>query len=377
MSRQCLRLLLVALVLLVFVVPVTAQDEDVPVIGFMQLVSHPALDAGRDGAVAVLNEAGYVDGENARFIFANAEGDIPTLATITQNFLDEEVDIIIATSTPALQAAYSATQDLEEPLIIFNVVTSPYAAGVGEASCIHPAWVIGSQALAPYAETVPLILEVAPEAESVGYIFNSAEANSVASTEIVLPLIEELGLTIEIQNVANSAEVSTAAEALASRGVDVFFVATDSAVVAGLEALVSVANDNGIPIVASDPSSALRGAVVAQGLDYTQEGRDAGRLAVAYLAGELDPATTAYSRQTTNLLAVNVDVAEQQGATLSDELLARAGIILQGGETTMAEMAEMDAEAMLEADAAFLEGLACTEELIAEQQAELDASADE
>ncbi len=377
MSRKILWMLVLVFVVMAFSLPAAAQDEDVPVIGFMQLVSHPALDAGRDGAVAVLNEAGYVDGETARFIFANAEGDIPTLSTITQSFLDEGVDIIIATSTPALQAAYSVTQDLEEPLIIFNVVTSPFAAGVGQASCIHPAWVIGSQALAPYADTVPLLKEIAPDAETVGYIYNSAEANSVASTEIVLPMIEELGMTVEIQNVANSSEVGTAAEALASRGVDVFFVATDSAVVGGLEGLISVANENGIPIVASDPSSAIRGAAVAQGLDYTQEGRDAGRLAVAYLAGELDPAMTAYSRQTNNLLAVNMDVAEEQGATISDDLLARAGIVVQDGETTMAEMAEMDEDAMMEADVAFLEGLACTEDLIAEQQAELDAAASE
>ena len=376
MTRKLFLLLLVVLVAGALGANALAQDEDLPVIGFMQLSTHPALDAGREGAIEVLNEAGFVDGETAVFLFGNAEGDIPTLSTITENFIDEGVDVIIATSTPAMQAAYSVTQDLGEPVIIFNVVTDPYAAGVGEASCIHPEWVIGSQALAPYADTVPLITEVAPEAETVGYIYNSAEANSVASTEIVVPLMEELGLTVEIQNITNSSEVATAAEALVSRGVDAFYVATDSAVVAGLEGLVAVANENGVPIIASDPSSASRGAVVAQGLDYQQEGRDAGRLAVAYLNGELDPATTAYSRQTTNLLAVNLDVAEAQGATVSDDLLARAGAVTENGETTMAESAGMTEEEMAEADAAFFEALACTEEIIAEQQAELDAESE-
>ncbi len=376
MTRKLFLLLLVVLVAGALGTNALAQDEDLPVIGFMQLSTHPALDLGREGAIEVLNEAGFVDGETATFLFGNAEGDIPTLTIITENFIDEGVDVIIATSTPAMQAAYGVTRDLEEPVIIFNVVTDPYAAGVGEASCIHPSWIIGSQALAPYADTVPLILEVAPEAETVGYIYNSGEANSVASTEIVVPLMEELGLTVEIQNITNSSEVATAAEALVSRGVDAFYVATDSAVVAGLEGLVAVANENGVPIVASDPSSASRGAVVAQGLDYHQEGRDAGRLAVAYLNGELDPATTAYSRQTTNLLAVNLDVAEAQGATVSDDLLARAGVVTENGETTMAESATLTEEEMAEADAAFFEALVCTEERIAEQQAELDSQSE-
>lgn len=364
-----------ALLLLVFLlaVPVLAQDDmdEMPVIGFMQFVSHPALDAGRDGAIEVLEAAGYVDGETARFLFGNGEGDIPTLTTIADNFVDEGADVIIATSTPALQAAFGATFDLEEPVVIFNVVTSPYAAGVAQASCIKPPWVTGSQALAPYADTVPLIFEIVPDAESVGYIYNTAEANSVANTEIITPIMAELGLTMEIQEVATSADVPTAAEALVSRGVDVFYVATDSTVVAGLEGLIAVANENEIPVIASDPSSAPRGAVLAQGLDYTQEGRDAGRMAVAYLNGDIDIATTSISRQTQNLLAVNLDAAEAQGVTVPDSLLERAGMVVRAGETEMNENPlMMDAEA----DQAFLDALFCSEERIAEQQAELDAA---
>ena len=372
--EQTMRKLLILLLLLVLAVPAMAQDDDdMPVIGFMQFVSHPALDAGRDGAIEVLEAAGYVDGETARFLFGNGEGDIPTLSTIANNFIDEGADLIIATSTPALQAAFAASADIEEPPVIFNVVTSPYAAGVADTACIKPGWVTGSQALAPYADTVPLIFEVVPEAENVGYIYNTAEANSVANTEIIAPIMEELGLNMEIQEVANSSEVPTAAEALVSRGVDVFYVATDSTVVAGLEGLIAVANENEIPVIASDPSSAPRGAVLAQGLDYTQEGRDAGRIAVAYLNGEIDIAETGISRQTQNLLAVNLDAAEAQGVTVPDSLLETAGIIVEGGEQTMVEAEMMDPEAQAEADAEFISNLFCSEERIAEQQAELDA----
>lgn len=349
-----------------------AQD-DVPVIGFMQFVSHPALNAGRDGAVEVLNAAGYIDGETARFIFANGEGDIPTLATIANSFIDEGVDLIIATSTPAAQAALNATLPLEGPPVIYNVVTSPYGAGLAQKECVHPAWITGTQALAPYADTVPLIFDIVPDADTVGYIYNTAEANSVANTNILLPLFEELGLTAEIQTISASAEITTAAEALVSRGVDVFYVATDSTVVAGLEALIQVANENEIPVIASDPSSAARGAVLAQGLDYMQEGRDAGRIAVAFLAGELDLATARISRQRTNLLAVNLDAAAEQGVTVPESLLERAGIIIEMGETRMAEPTMMSDEERAEADAAFIAGLVCSEEEIAAQMAEIEA----
>jgi putative tryptophan/tyrosine transport system substrate-binding protein len=375
-------LLLLMLFIAAFALPALAQDEelpeDAPVIGIMQFVSHPALDAGREGAVQVLNEAGFVDGETARFLFGNGEGDIPTLTTIAQSFVDEGADIIIAVSTPAAQAAYAVVGELEGegPAVIFNVVTSPYGAGIAQASCIKEPWITGSQALAPYAETVPLIFDIVPDADTVGYIYNSAEANSVANTEIITPIMEELGLTMEIQSISASAEVPAAAEALIEQGVDVFYVATDSTVVAGLEGLIQVANDNGVPVIASDPSSAVRGAVIAQGLDYMQEGRDAGRMAVAYLNDDLDIATTGISVQKTNLLAVNLDAAEAQGVEVPQELLDRAGIVIEGGAETRPEPITMSDQEQADADAAFFEGLLCTEEKIAEQQAELDAAAE-
>lgn len=351
-----------------------AQDEELPKVGVFQFVSHPALDANRDGFIDTLAAGGYVDGETVDLVIANGEGDIPTMNTIAENFVfDEDVDLIMAISTPALQAAFNVTSDFEAPPVIFSSVTSPYVAGVADAACIKPGWVTGSQALAPFEQTVPLIFDLVPEAETVGYIYNTAEANSVANTDIIVPIMEELGLTMEIQEIANSSEVPTAAEALVSRGVDVFYVATDSTVVAGLEGLIGVANENEIPVIASDPSSGARGTVLAQGLDYYQEGIDAGRMAVAYLDGELDIETTSISRQQGTLLAVNLDAAEAQGVELPQELLDRAGIVIEGGEVTD-NSAELRPEDLMTDAETFLGDLTCTEEIIAEQQAELDAA---
>lgn len=367
MIQRKFRVLLL-LLLVMAVVPGTVQTasaQKIPVIGFMQFVSHPALDAGRTGAVEALNAAGFVDGTTAKFLFANAEGDIPTLTTIAQSYVDKNVDLILATSTQALQAAYKVTKGTEGPPVVFNVVTSPYAAGVADDACHHPKWVIGTQALAPYADTMPLIFKVKPDAKVIGYIYNPAEANSIASTKIITPLADSLKLKLEIQTVSNSSEVGSAAEALVSKKVDVFFVATDSTVVAGLEALVKVANDNRIPLIASDPSSAQRGAAVAQGLDYHQEGLDAGRIAAAILNHKLDVATAKINRQTTNLLAVNLDSAATQGITIPDDLLAKAGLIFKGGQNTAKLAPTLSATQMANEADIFMKALICTPEELA------------
>lgn len=243
----------------------TAPAAALPVVGLMKLVSHPALDAEQQGVKDALAAAGFVDGETVILQEANAEGDIPTLTTIAQKFVDDGVALIVTTSTPALQAAFNATKDLAGPPIVFNAVTSPYAAGIATAADDHPAWVIGIQALAPVEDALALIPQLMPDIKTVGYIYNPSEANSVVNTEIAVPAAEALGLTLEVTQISNSSEVQTAAEALAARGVQAFFVSTDSTVVASLEALIKVANDNDLPLFANDPASAQRGAAVEIG----------------------------------------------------------------------------------------------------------------
>jgi len=150
-------------------------------------------------------------------------------------------------------------------------------------------------------------------------------------------------------------------------------VATDSTVVAGLEGLIGVANENEIPVIASDPSSGARGTVLAQGLDYYQEGIDAGLIALAYLDGETDIAETGISRQTGTSLVVNLDAAAAQNVDVPESLLEQAGTVIEDGEA-MSNTEMPMGEALLENREMFLEGLQCTPERIEEQQAELDAA---
>lgn len=306
-----------------------AAEGDLPVVGFMKIVSHPALDAEQQGVKDALAEAGFIEGETVTFLEGNAEGDIATLTTIAQRFVDEGVDLIIATSTPALQAAFNVTQDAQYPPIVFNAVTSPYAAGIAAAPDDHPSWVIGIQALGPIADAIALIPAMLPDVTTIGYIYNPAEANSVVNTEIAQPAAEELGLTFEVATISNSSEVQTAAEALVARGVQAFFISTDSTVVSGLEALVKVANDNDIPLFANDPASAERGAAVALGLDYYQDGLDTGALAVGILKGELDIAATPIVEQLAGSLAINTAAAAEQGLEVPQEYIDQAATIFE------------------------------------------------
>ena len=98
-------------------------------VGICQLVQHVALDAATQGFIDALNEAlpGQVEFSNQ-----NASNDIPMCSTIVNQFVSEEVDLILANATPALQAASAATIDI--PILGTSITEYGVALEVNNSS---------------------------------------------------------------------------------------------------------------------------------------------------------------------------------------------------------------------------------------------------
>lgn len=78
-----------------------APAEEAYVVGICQLAPHPALDQATQGFKDALTEA---LGDKVTFKEGNAAGDTPTCATIVNGFVADNVDLIMANATGALQA---------------------------------------------------------------------------------------------------------------------------------------------------------------------------------------------------------------------------------------------------------------------------------
>ena len=68
-----------------------------------------SLDAAYEGFVAGLAEAGFVVDENLTIDFQNAQADQSNMVTISERFVKNKVDLILAIATPAAQAVAAAT----------------------------------------------------------------------------------------------------------------------------------------------------------------------------------------------------------------------------------------------------------------------------
>ena len=288
------------------------------------IVEHPALDAVRDGVKEALAAAGYKEGENLKFLYESAQGNPATAAQIARQFAGEGPNVIVPISTPSAQAVVSSTRDIP---VVFTAVSDPLGAQLVKDMDKPGGNVTGLSDLSPVAEHVALIKEILPNAKSIGYLYNSGEANSVSLLAVLKTQAEKAGLTVVESAATKSAEVQGAARALVGRA-DVIYIPTDNTIISALEGAVAVAEEAKLPLFTADTDSVSRGAVAALGFNYHDVGKQTGDVVVRVLKGE-NPGDIAVKVAAGTDLVINKAAASKMGVTFPESVLGRATRVIE------------------------------------------------
>jgi len=292
-------------------------------IGISQLLTHPALDATREGIIDGLAEKGYVEGDNLEIDYQNSELDMSLVATIAQQFVSDKVDVIVCIATPNSLAAASAAEGTEIP-VVFSAITNPVGEGMVSGWDSHPDQnITGVSDMISVADDVDLIVEIVPGVETIGNIYNAGESNSVFLAEKLIEACDALGIEVVESTVSTSADVLAAAQSLVGR-VDVIWVGTDNTVVSGLEALIGVCEDNQIPFFPSDDPSIERGGIACWGFDYYDIGYQTGEMVARMLDGDGTAYDIPVEKGKIIFLSVNVAAAEKMGVTIPQSIIDQA-----------------------------------------------------
>ncbi|MCY4465523.1 MAG: ABC transporter substrate binding protein [Chloroflexi bacterium] len=415
MFRKCILTATLALALLLALevggVAAQAQTEGKPRIGILAYQTGATYTIVK-GVLDTLFAYGYVNPEaysgEGGYSTENPVGDdspielqmvfppfgIELAREAVASALDQEPDMLVTFSTPLTVAALNATFDMENPpAIFFADVYNPYNAGIADAPCIKPAHVIGLETNINYAEILPVLQLQIPDLQTIGTLHNSGDASGIYGASQIAELGEALGLTVVQSAVASAADLALAAEGLVGKGVEAFLLPMDYTTLAGMPLISTISNDNGIPVLYANVDSLFTGATIGAGFyQYYDNGNRLGLLLTAYLNGELDIAASAIAAQEGDMIVgINQAMAAMQNYEFSQPLQDRVDFAIVPMEAGAAfpvrieiysEVAETEfhyastfkpLEAREESDRAFLAGLECTAERIAEQQAELDA----
>ena len=118
-------------------------------IGIIQPAEHAALDSAREGFVDALADHGYVDGETIEIDYQNAQGDSSALLTISQRFVGDDCDLVLAIGTGAAQSIASQTSEIP---VLITAVTDPVDAGLVQSNEAPGTNITGTNDMNPIRE---------------------------------------------------------------------------------------------------------------------------------------------------------------------------------------------------------------------------------
>ena len=345
--------------------------DTLQVYGYLSEDERAQLDGGSD-----------LHGENINILYRDAGFDYGNASLMVEDALDEGADVLITISNEVGMLAANAIAEMDNPpALIFAIVTTPYDLGIAQSACVKPAYVGGTEMTIDWDLVYDMPFMQDPDLDSLGVIGDPGDPGFGRIRHYVEEYAEDYGITAEIVTATDAAEMALAAEQLVSAGADMIYLAPRTSPTPGIPAVIQAAY--GVPVASSIVTDIGDGVTIAGGFEgWYREGMSAARLAIGVLRDEIDLATTGIASNPAYVFGVNLQSADLQGIEISAEIMDLAQYVIgleDAAEDVLQgiglaeELPDMSLEERMAFDQAFLDSLHCTPEMIAEQQAMLDA----
>ena len=282
------------------------------------------VEESEQGVLEGLREAGLVEGRDFRYTVRNAQGDMATVSGLIDAALTEGTDLLVTFSTPTLQAAIQRAGRVP---IVFTYVASAIAAGAGTSDTDHLPNVTGVYMRGAFEQMLSVVKECLPSARRLGTIYVPSEVNMVVQRDGMLKEAARMSITFDSMGANSPSEVSDAALALATSGIDAICQLPGNLTASAFPGIAQAALQARLPVFVFQSSQLNAGATVALARDYHEAGADAARLIARIVRGESPAAIPFVSFEKTKLL-VNLDAARRIGFTVPPALLARADAVI-------------------------------------------------
>ncbi len=291
----------------------TADSDKVYNIGICQLVEHEALDAATQGFKDALIELLGEDG--VKFEEQNAQNEQTNCATICNGFVSNNVDLILANATPALQSASAATNKI--PILGTSVTDYATALGMSDFSGTTGTNISGTSDLAPIDQQEDMILELFPDVKNVGIVYCSAEPNSKYQAEQMEAALEEDGISYKEYTASDSNEIQ-AVVTNACNASDCIYVPTDNTIASSVSLLKDLALQYKKPIIAGE-AGLCEGGVATLSISYYDLGYATGKMAYEILANGADVSAMEIEYAEATTKKYNKEMCEAIGVTVPDD----------------------------------------------------------
>lgn len=284
-------------------------------VGIIQLEQHPALDAATQGFQDKLTELVTADGGTVEYSLQNASGETANCATIVNDFVSKNVNLIMANATPALQAAQSGTADI--PILGTSVTDYASALDISDWTGKTGSNISGTTDLAPLDSQASMVKELFPDAKNIGLIYCTSEANSIYQINTITPMLEDLGYTCTPYSFTDSNDIASVATSAAANS-DVIYIPTDNKAASCTEAIRNVIVPAKIPVVAGEEGICNGCGVATLSISYYDIGVKTGEMAYDILVNGKNPGDMEIQSAPEFTKKYNAAICQELGITPPD-----------------------------------------------------------
>ena len=274
-----------------------------------------------------LRDASYVEGRDVVIEWRSANGDYARLPQLAADLAERKVDVIVADTTPATQAAQRATSTIP---IVMAIVADPVGSGL-VANLSRPGGNITglSIMLAELsAKRLQLLKEAMPSLTRVVVLWNPPTPYHAKAVENLKAVAPSLAIELSPVSVRTPEEIGPAFEAINRVHAQALYVVDSPPFFTHRTTLLRLAAKARLAVISGERPYADEGGLMSYGPSYEDQLRRSAEYVDKILKGA-KAGNLPVEQPTKFDLAINLKTAKALGLTIPPSLLSRADEVIQ------------------------------------------------
>jgi putative tryptophan/tyrosine transport system substrate-binding protein len=327
MQHKFPRIMCAAFVLVSVHLADAQQQGKIPRIGIL-ISALPSAGARRVEVLQQgLRELGYVEGKNIIIDSRYAEGKPDALPALVDELIALKVDLIVADTSNATQAAKNATKTIP---IVFTTANDPVGDGQ-VASLARPGGNLTGFSLLTLdlnGKRLELLKEAFPKITRVAFLPVTGEAIGEKRFKEAEIAAKELQLQLQRLSAKGADDLGSGFDAAKRAGAQAVIVHPSTFIVTNRARIIELAAKHRLPAIYPSTPYAEAGGLMSYGPDPLDNWRRAATYVDKILKGT-KPADLPVQQPMKFEFIVNIKAAKQIGLTISPNVLARADKVIR------------------------------------------------
>jgi len=297
-------------------------------IGVLSVSSQEAAKPSVDAFKKRLQELGYVEGQNVRYLQRYADSDMHKLRRLADELVSEGVAVLYAAATPEASAAKSATRTI--PIVFSNVndpvivkLVDSYARPGGNVTGIaQDTNVLG-------AKRLQYLKELVPGAERVALLFDKDYADACRlELDQIRDSAKQLKVNLELIPFEGSGTLDAALARVRQAKPQALMSPVSGTFAVDAIKIGKFIREQRLPALFEPLEASHHGAILSYGPDNLWASRRAADYVARILKGT-KPADLPVERPTRYDLVINLKAAKELGVRVPDALLLQATRVIE------------------------------------------------